>query len=138
MKKILFFPFLLLLLSTASINVNAKQNYDVHASIETAYKNRQNNVQLKSFGKVEKILPDDTNGSRHQKFIVRINATITVLIAHNIDIAKRIPNIKAGDTVEFYGEYEWNKKGGVVHWTHHDPKGKHITGWIKHNGITYE
>jgi hypothetical protein len=42
-----------------------------------------------------------------------------------------------GDYVEFNGQYEWNAKGGVVHWTHHDPQGRHETGWVKHNGHNY-
>jgi len=40
--------------------------------------------------------------------------------------------------VNFYGEYEWNPKGGVVHWTHRDPTGKHRDGWLKHNGLIFQ
>jgi len=43
-----------------------------------------------------------------------------------------------GDSVGFYGEYEWNSKGGVIHWTHLDPSGQHIAGWLKHDGKTYQ
>ena len=85
-----------------------------------------------------KILADDNKGSRHQKFIVKLASGQTVLIAHNIDLARRINSINIGDSIEFYGEYEWNAKGGIVHWTHHDPAGRHKDGWLKHNGVLYK
>ena len=47
-------------------------------------------------------------------------------------------NSGKGDVVDFFGEYEWNSNGGVIHWTHHDPQGRHVTGWLKHNGRTYK
>ncbi len=108
------------------------------ASLEHAYLNRLSNQQLAGEGKVVKLLPDDNAGSRHQRFIVKLNSGRTLLIAHNIDLAPRLDRLREGDVVEFYGEYEWNAKGGVMHWTHHDPQGRHPGGWIKHNGRTYE
>ena len=50
----------------------------------------------------------------------------------------RVSSLKPGDPVEFYGEYEWTERGGVVHWTHRDPQRSHADGWIKHNGHTYQ
>jgi hypothetical protein len=87
---------------------------------------------------VIKLLPDDDKGSRHQRFIVRLNNGMTLLIVHNIDLAPRVADIKVGDAVSFYGEYEFNQKGGLVHWTHHDPDGSHVAGWLKHKGRTYQ
>jgi len=107
-------------------------------TLENAFANRISNQQVAGQGTVVKILPDDTDGSRHQRFIVRLNSGRTLLVSHNIDLAQRIDSLRAGDTVAFYGEYEWSPKGGVIHWTHHDPRGHHPTGWIKHDGQTYQ
>lgn len=99
---------------------------------------QNNNTQIHSNGRVIKILPDDNEGSRHQRFIIQLACGQTLLMAHNIDMAERVASIKVGDTVEFNGEYEWNSKGGVIHWTHRDPHNKHVSGWIKHRGRTYQ
>ena len=85
-----------------------------------------------------RILPDDVNGAHHQRFILKLASGQTLLITHNIDIAQRIDALYVGDIVRFKGEYVWNEKGGMIHWTHHDPQGRHVAGWIVHNGKTYE
>lgn len=94
--------------------------------------------QIRGSGTVIRILSDDNDGSRHQRFILRVDGGRTLLVAHNIDLAPRIAALKVGDTVAYYGEYEWNDRGGVVHWTHHDPNGRHVDGWLKHGGRTYQ
>ena len=111
---------------------------DPEQVLQFAYENRQSNLQVQGKGIVVKILPDDLDGSRHQRFILKTGIGQTLLVAHNIDLAPRINEIKEGDVVEFFGEYEWNSKGGVIHWTHHDPARNHIDGWLKHNGRVYQ
>jgi len=106
--------------------------------IQAAYENRQSDVQVEGAGRVVKVLPDDNKGSRHQKFILELASGQTILIGHNIDLAPRIRDLREGDSVSFYGEYEWNERGGVVHWTHHDPQGRHVDGWLKHQGKRYQ
>jgi len=103
-----------------------------------AFNERLSGVQAESSGTVIKILSDDNEGSRHQRFILKLQSGQTLLIAHNIDLAPRLSNLREGDTVAFNGEYEWNSKGGVIHWTHHDPNGYHEAGWLKHNSQTYQ
>lgn len=103
-----------------------------------AFKDKRSNVQVEGEGVVARVLADDNDGSRHQRFVLRLASGQTVLIAHNIDIAPRIAELKRGDSVRFHGEYVWNEEGGVVHWTHHDPEGRHTAGWLKHNGRTYQ
>ncbi len=106
--------------------------------IRKAYDSKLRNVQVQSVGKVKAVLRDDTEGSKHQKFILSLDNGLTVLIAHNIDLAPRIENLKKGDLVEFFGEYEYTDQGGVVHWTHRDPSHRHTDGWLKHDGKTYQ
>ena len=106
--------------------------------LQQAFANRQSDIQIKGSGRVIKVLSDDLEGSRHQRFLLKLSSGQTLLISHNIDLAPRIGGLRTGDLVEFYGEYEWNPQGGVIHWTHHDPNGRHEGGWLKHNGNTYQ
>ncbi|EDM26518.1 hypothetical protein LNTAR_01882 [Lentisphaera araneosa HTCC2155] len=106
--------------------------------IQKAFRNQQSDIQVKGSGSVIKVLPDDTKGSKHQKFILKLASGQTVLIAHNIDLAPRINSLRKGDIVSFNGEYEWNSQGGVIHWTHHDPQRRHEDGWLKHKDKIYK
>jgi hypothetical protein len=100
--------------------------------------NQASGSQIQGGGVVKRVLPDDNIGSRHQRFIVQLDSGQTLLIAHNIDVARRVEPLNTGDRLQFAGEYEWNEKGGVVHWTHHDPAGRHPAGWLRINGQTYQ
>ena len=106
------------------------------AAIEAAYAGKREKVWIESVCEVERILRDDTVGHKHQQFIVRTPSGRTIKVAHNIDLAPRVP-VERGDVVHIYGRYEYEERGGVLHWTHHDP-GKRIKGgWIRHEGETY-
>lgn len=109
-----------------------------NAAVIQAFKNKKSDIFVEGSGEVKKLLADDNKGSRHQKFLVTISAEQTLLFAHNIDLAPRIEDLKIGDVVTFRGEYVYNPKGGVMHWTHKDPQTQQSAGWIKHNGKLYE
>lgn len=125
------------IMSSNSMQTNAANN------LEFSTGQSENNVEYTSgqsviaTGSVIRILADDNDGSRHQKFILQMPDR-TLLIAHNIDIAPRISNLNIGDRVTFKGIYEPNDKGGVIHWTHRDPSGRNPGGWLQHNGTTYQ
>ena len=133
MRKLSIFTFIGLIFFQWAVIANANS-----ASLKEAFDNRLSDVQVKGAGTVVRILKDDLKGSKHQRFLLRVSSEQTILIAHNIDLAPRINSIANGDQVKFYGEYEWNRKGGVVHWTHHDPGGRHVGGWLKHKGRMYQ
>ena len=104
----------------------------------TSYSQWRSGQQVQGRGVVIRVLSDDNEGSRHQRFVLRLSTGQTLLVAHNIDIAPRISSLRNGDMVAFNGEYEWNDKGGVIHWTHRDPQGRHASGWIEHDNKTYQ
>lgn len=114
-----------------------QQDYS-QTSLQRAFAEKRSDLQVQGEGVVKRLLADDRKGSQHQKFILEVAPGQTVLVAHNIDVAARLSELRKGDTVQFYGEYEWNSRGGVVHWTHRDRSGRHINGWLKHNGKTYQ
>ena len=104
-----------------------------------AYKDQLSNVIVEDVsGTVEKLLTDDLEGSRHQRFIIRMTTGHTVLVVHNIDLAPRVNALREGDLVSVKGEYEWNDRGGLIHWTHRDPNSRHEDGWIIHDNVRYE
>jgi hypothetical protein len=107
-------------------------------ALARAFKQRTRNLQVQGEGIVRKLLSDDNDGSRHQRFIVALTSGQTLLIAHNIDLAPRVVGLREGDLVSFSGVYEWNPEGGVMHWTHRDPGKRHPAGWIKYNGKVYQ
>lgn len=108
------------------------------SSVEQAFESRRSGVPVEGRGRVVRILADDEAGSRHQRFIVRLDSGTTVLVSHAIDVAGRVSPLQVGDELSFRGEYVWNPRGGLVHWTHHDPVGRHAAGWIRRGNRVFE
>ncbi|MDH3589519.1 MAG: DUF3465 domain-containing protein [Gammaproteobacteria bacterium] len=121
---------------TAGIQATRDKYSEAAEQIVSAFESQRSDMWIEGGGRVQRVLADDSEGSRHQRFIVSLANEHTILIAHNIDLAQRVP-LKAGDEVSFYGEYEWNDRGGVIHWTHHNPRNRREGGWIQHKGTTY-
>jgi len=112
----------------------AQQHRD--SDIEGAIRDRTS-ARVEASATVTKLLADDREGSRHQRFLVALPTGHRILIAHNIDLASRAP-VRVGDTVRFRGLFEWNERGGVVHWTHHDPEHRGRDGWLELDGRRFE
>lgn len=153
-KNNLVIATIIVVLMAAYVGIDLKQNnlndkvvqtsiveeatVDDQHKIMQAYQQQLSNIQVQSKGEVKAILADDNDGSKHQKMILKLENGLTVLVAHNIDLAPRVEGLRKGEIVEFYGEYEYSPKGGVIHWTHHDPQGKHVDGWLKYQGKSYQ
>jgi hypothetical protein len=109
--------------------------------IARAFEARESGFMVTVDAQVTRLLRDDLDGSRHQRFLIDLplasdsdsEARRTLLVAHNIDLAERV-DLEVGDRLRVRGQYEWNDRGGVLHWTHHDPDGSHPGGWIEIGG----
>ena len=91
---------------------------------------------IEGTGLVRRLISDDNDGARHQRFVVDLRNGQSLLIAHNVDLAERVP-VGLGDRIRFRGMYEWDELGGLVHWTHHDPLGIEDGGFIRYRGKVY-
>ena len=91
-------------------------------------------VEVTASGTVARVL--GTYRSRtgmHEGFLLSTNG-LTVRIQHNMTITGPVPLTK-GEAVSLQGQYECND--GVIHWTHHDPRMRHVGGFIQAGGKTY-
>ncbi len=104
--------------------------------MQPAYAKADTGRWIEDTGFVRRLLSDDDDGASHQRFVIRLSNGQTLLIAHNIDLAERVP-LSLGDRVHFRGMYEWNDLGGMVHWTHHDPLGVEDGGWVRYRQKEY-
>lgn len=122
----------------ATVEQASGQRRDDTELIQQLFRTMVSDRIVEAEGEVVFVLPIDDEGSRHQNFLLELSNGITLKISHNIDLAPALPDLVVGDTVRFHGEYEHNEKGGVVHWTHRDPAGRHEHGWLEHRGKTYQ
>jgi hypothetical protein len=111
---------------------------DAAPADSTGFTREASGTMMRVGGRVQRLLADDREGSAHQRFIIATSSGVTLLVAHNIDLAPRLDGLAAGDPVEVYGEYEWNDQGGLIHWTHKDPGGNHSPGYVDWRGRRYQ
>jgi hypothetical protein len=76
--------------------------------------------------------------SAHEGFLMRLSSdcNVVVRVEANTDFTGAF-TLRQGETVVVKGEYEYYPKGGVIHWTHRDPRGRHPDGFIQVDGKTY-
>lgn len=104
-----------------------------------AYSAGRSGVEVVASGKVTHmygVRPGRT--SPHEGFLVSLDSgcTLVVRVEVNTDFTGAIP-LQSNEQVVVKGEYEYYPRGGVIHWTHHDPRGRHENGYIVAAGRMY-
>ncbi|MHC5012257.1 MAG: DUF3465 domain-containing protein, partial [Planctomycetota bacterium] len=54
------------------------------------FRAQRSGVMVELEAEVVKVLGDDREGARHQRFLLAVGSDLTVLVAHNIDLAPRV------------------------------------------------
>ena len=115
---------------------NGPPNKDVCA----AYTAQSPKEEVRADGTVARILglrrgPSGT----HEGFLMKLSSgcDLTIRVETNTDLTGPVP-LHRGEHVVVKGEYVYYSLGGVLHWTHRDPRGHHEGGFVYANGKTYE
>jgi hypothetical protein len=127
-------------LSTTSAisSVTAETSAGINeAEVAAAQNNRASHVAVTCTLPVKRMLRPDDKGEKHEKFLLQMSNGTTILVAHNVSRAPSVP-LEAGDIVTVHGEYIWNEKGGVIHWTHASDTPRHQGGYIDFKGRRYQ
>jgi hypothetical protein len=110
------------------------------AALCDAYRAGRSRVEVVASGRVTRVL-GVANGrvSPHEGFLMRLDSgcAVVVRVEANTDFTGTFP-LDPGDRVVVKGEYEFYSLGGVIHWTHRDPRGRHEGGFIQTAGHTYD
>ncbi|MHB8461362.1 MAG: DUF3465 domain-containing protein [Vulcanimicrobiaceae bacterium] len=111
-----------------------------NSDICKAYALHRSRVETTASGTLVRILrQSDGQFGPHAQFLVRLNSScaLTVRIAANERFTGPLP-LRVGEGVRVHGEYEYYRRGGVIHWTHRDPRGHHDSGFVELSGRLYE
>jgi len=118
----------------------ARPGYEVEAGfavVEDAFRSRQSSIMAEVTGTVARVLLDDKDDLRNQKFIIRLPNDQSVLVVHDQKAGRRVP-VSVGDTVLVRGEYMWTETGGTLRNTQRDFSPRRLHGWIDHKGDRYQ
>jgi hypothetical protein len=125
--------------AAAALVACASQSPD-NAAVCSAYTAGRSHVEVIADGTVTRVLGVQPGRvSPHEGFLFRLGSgcSVIVRVEANADFTGPIP-LAPGQHVLVKGEYEYYPLGGVIHWTHRDPRGRHEGGYITTGGRIYE
>jgi hypothetical protein len=111
-----------------------------NAFVCQSFSSQASKQEVLAEGRIAYVLGTSNGPSgEHEGFLLKLSGDCDLLVRveTNVDITGPVP-LRAGETVTVKGEYEFEPTGGVVHWTHHDPAGRHIGGYVLAAGKLYQ
>jgi hypothetical protein len=112
-----------------------------NATVYDAWRTHRSYVQVTASGSVARVLGTRLGpAGMHEGFLLHLNGAegrgLTVRVEDNTDLTGPIP-MSAGDDAVVRGEYIYDPRGGIIHYTHRDPRGHHPSGYVQVNGRLY-
>lgn len=107
------------------------------AQIIQAQSQQARKVELTVTAPIKKMLREEDYREPHQRFLLMLSNGTTVLVANDLQYGTYAP-VQEGNVVRIHGEYIWNERGGVLHWTHKSDEPRHESGYIDFNGMRYQ
>ena len=104
-----------------------------NARVCAAYASQGSHGEVVANGTIRNVLGTRRGPSgEHEGFLLQLDGDCDLLlrVETNTDLTGPVP-LSNGERITVKGEYEYNPMGGVVHWTHHDPRGHHPDGYVK-------
>jgi hypothetical protein len=110
-----------------------------NAAVCAAYSARRSGVEVVAAGTVTRnfgVRPG--RSSPHEGFLLRLDSgcRLVVRVEVNTDFTGSVA-LTPNEQVGVKGEYEYYPLGGVIHWTHRDPRGHHENGYVTAGGTMY-
>lgn len=130
---------ILVTLIGASLCACAASQAPDDAAVCAAFSAQRSGVEVVAQGSVTRVLGVQAGrSSPHEGFLLRLDSgcAIVVRVEVNTDFTGTIP-FSIGQRVLIKGDYEYYSRGGVIHWTHRDPRGRHENGYVDVNGTMY-
>jgi Protein of unknown function (DUF3465) len=115
----------------ALVSACAAQRPD-DGAVCAAYSAQRSRVEAVAGGRVTRIFGVRAGrSSPHEGFLMRLDSgcDLVLRVEVNTDFTGEIP-LSSNEPIVVKGEYEYYPRGGVIHWTHHDPRGRHENGYI--------
>lgn len=113
-----------------------------NAAIYDAWRSNRSHLEVTAEGSVARRLGTRVGRSgTHEGFLLHLTGAagrgLTVRVEDNVDITGPIP-LTEGAEVEVRGEYIFDRRGGIIHYTHRDPRGRHSAGYVRVNDKFYQ
>lgn len=113
-----------------------------NAAVYDAWRAGRSQVEVTASGSVVRQLGTrEGRSGAHEGFLLHLRGAagrgLTVRVEDNVDLTGAIA-LTPGAEVVVRGEYIFDARGGIIHYTHRDPRGRHAAGYIATGGKLYQ